>query len=687
MQAGPTPKNISALVLPFFTISFVFLYKDKHNQRHSMMQAETRKLSGNTLVLALYITLFGSSILVTAAALAQEADTSLDDDNAVTQAGDAFGFSVGTDSVGLYSASSTRGFSPIRAGNVRLNGLYFDRRGTLPSTLVDTSSIRVGLTAFDEPLPAPSGIADYRTRRLQGSSMKRIRLSRQAFGSPVTEADLRLGQSDGMSLTTAIRHAPDSRQDGGSNYQVLDATLAPTLRWGQSNEAGLFASRREYRDYEEELFYYPAGNTVPPEIRRRQLRQQSWHSNEGVSEVFGGFIDTALGEAWQVRSGLFHSASHRPAAYFEYLTEVTPEGLGIPFARYSPPYSGRSWSGEMQLSRKLIGESLSLRLTFLGRFRSVATRSSAPSFAQLDDNPIPIDDMPPTYSEPDWPDTPTDRDRIQQLGGGVAAQLAWRERIRLNTGLQQADYRKTITFGTGERSSVNSQPLLWNAATAVRLTSSLTAYAGITRGLEESGAAPFTANNANAVLPAALTRQQDAGLQWQPSSNLRMIAGVFRIRRPYAGLDTDNTYRFLGNLENEGVEVSVSINPTPGLTMLIGGLYQQPQRDDKQPLLGHARRQLDLSLDYALGSVTGLSVNSRLNHTDGYRAGRDGQIRLSRTDLDLGARYRLWDGRTRASLNGRVINLLDSFVWNVGSDGGLDHSPPRTWTLALTVDF
>jgi len=42
---------------------------------------------------------------------------------------------------------------------------------------------------------------------------------------------------------------------------------------------------------------------------------------------------------------------------------------------------------------------------------------------------------------------------------------------------------------------------------------------------------------------------------------------------------------------------------------------------------------------------------------------------------------------TRANLNGRVINVLDSFAWNVGSDGGLDHSPPRFWSLALTVDF
>ena len=47
-------------------------------------------------------------------------------DNAVTQAEDAFGFSVGRESLGIYSAGYARGFSPTAAGNVRIDGLYID---------------------------------------------------------------------------------------------------------------------------------------------------------------------------------------------------------------------------------------------------------------------------------------------------------------------------------------------------------------------------------------------------------------------------------------------------------------------------------------------------------------------------------------------------------------------------------
>ena len=48
------------------------------------------------------------------------------DENAVRQAGDAFGTSIGREVIGLYNQMSVRGFSPVAAGNVRIDGLYFD---------------------------------------------------------------------------------------------------------------------------------------------------------------------------------------------------------------------------------------------------------------------------------------------------------------------------------------------------------------------------------------------------------------------------------------------------------------------------------------------------------------------------------------------------------------------------------
>ncbi|MEI6417759.1 MAG: hypothetical protein WCO82_01685, partial [Sphingomonadales bacterium] len=61
-----------------------------------------------------------------AAASAVAATGSRSAENAVRQAGDAFGSTIGREVIGIYNQMNVRGFSPIAAGNVRIDGLYFD---------------------------------------------------------------------------------------------------------------------------------------------------------------------------------------------------------------------------------------------------------------------------------------------------------------------------------------------------------------------------------------------------------------------------------------------------------------------------------------------------------------------------------------------------------------------------------
>src|SRR3954447_14876749 len=82
------------------------------------------------------------------------------DENAVTEAEDAFGFSVGRESLGIYNSGNARGFSPVAAGNLRINGLYFDQAYGLSSTVIGSTSVKVGLSAQGYPFAAPSGIYD-----------------------------------------------------------------------------------------------------------------------------------------------------------------------------------------------------------------------------------------------------------------------------------------------------------------------------------------------------------------------------------------------------------------------------------------------------------------------------------------------------------------------------------------------
>src|ERR1700744_6113510 len=83
-------------------------------------------------------------------ALAQRAT-----ENAVAQASDAFGTSVGREQIGIYTPDNVPGFSPTRAGNIRMEGLYFDQVIELNPRIQDSSQIKVGIAAQGYAFPAP----------------------------------------------------------------------------------------------------------------------------------------------------------------------------------------------------------------------------------------------------------------------------------------------------------------------------------------------------------------------------------------------------------------------------------------------------------------------------------------------------------------------------------------------------
>ena len=74
-------------------------------------------------------------------------------DNAVTAAEDAFGATLGNETIGLYSSKQVRGFSPVDAGNVRMDGVYFDRQGTVPPAILMRGNVLPG--TFGMPRVCP----------------------------------------------------------------------------------------------------------------------------------------------------------------------------------------------------------------------------------------------------------------------------------------------------------------------------------------------------------------------------------------------------------------------------------------------------------------------------------------------------------------------------------------------------
>jgi hypothetical protein len=85
-------------------------------------------------------------------------------DDPMAVANDAFGLTLGLESIGMYGPGFVRGFSPQVAGNVRIDGLCFDQQGSLSNRVVEDSTVRIGVNETGCAFPAPTGIVDYELR-------------------------------------------------------------------------------------------------------------------------------------------------------------------------------------------------------------------------------------------------------------------------------------------------------------------------------------------------------------------------------------------------------------------------------------------------------------------------------------------------------------------------------------------
>ena len=142
-------------------------------------------------------------------------------ENAVAEAGDAFGTSVGREVIGLYTSGSARGFSPSQAGNLRIAGLYYDQIGMAApvSRIVRGNTVHVGISAQGFPFAAPTGVVDFQLRTpgdepgvnaLLGVASFRQQYVELDFETPLVRDRLNVGGGIGYSHNNIYQWADSS---------------------------------------------------------------------------------------------------------------------------------------------------------------------------------------------------------------------------------------------------------------------------------------------------------------------------------------------------------------------------------------------------------------------------------------------------------------------------------------------
>ncbi|MGA2549773.1 MAG: hypothetical protein ABSF50_06455 [Burkholderiaceae bacterium] len=621
-------------------------------------------------------------------------------DDPVAAADDAFGLTLGLESIGIYSPGSVRGFNPQTAGNVRIDGLYFDQEGPLSNRVVEGSTIRVGVSEVGYAFPAPTGIVDYDLRHVgDGSPSASAVASLGPFEGrglsvdgvvPVISSELQLpiGVSDQISTQTQ----PLGSTNPGYTSHVRNLGATPlwkpndriTIRaivdWTQTSQARTLP------------LIYTAGDFLPPPIPRGYYGQD-WAQGRSLSENLGAIIDAKLSANWSLAAGGFRSVYDVPVSYADLYLNTQHNGRAQQAFVANPDQNTSSNSGEARLTGHFENGAWHQDVVALARGRDTLAMYGGSDVvdagvAQLGE----IIQLP----EPHFQFSERTRDRTQLWSTGVGYRAQWQGHADLAIGIQHESYEKIVDAPGLPQSQLRDAPLRAYTRAALTLTDRLTAYAGYTQGLEDSGTAPSGAENRGAILPDARTWQEDAGLRIALAPKLKLIVGAFEIEKPYFNFDTSNVDRMLGMQRAKGLETSISGELLQNLNVTAGGLFGQVQivgpdlkAEGVGPIaFGQPRAQGTVNLDYKFTRWPGFSTDLTLVYFGRSPASVDNVTQNpSQTLLFMGTRYRFALFGKPATLRVQIQNATNFYFWNMGYSPGFSQFPQRSLFSYLTVDL
>lgn len=625
--------------------------------------------------------------LVSSAALAQRVD-----ENTVTQAEDAFGISVSGEELGLYNADSVRGFSPTDAGNIRVEGLYYDQQTDFTSRLVGGYRILVGSAVLGHPFPAPTGVVDYHLRNAGDKDILSIASQADSFGGRQIEFD---GQLQGLVPNVGLAGGLglyDFHQGFGGTQQAISMAVVGRWKLSQAITVTPFWSRIANTANEAQPTIIVQDGAMPSEPNPRHFAGQPWASSTDTGYNFGILTDANIG-GFLLRAGVFRSTDDSPISYSPQFNDTTTAGLADRSVIAEQNKVSAATSGEIQLSRAF-AEGPFKHLVYAAVWaRDQDRRYGATD--EVDIGPGYIS-APQSTPAPAFTFGPQSRDHVAQLTVGMAYEGAWDKIAVLNLGVEKTHYEKSVASPDLTPPTARYDPWLFNAALAVHLTPSLTLYSGTSRGLEESDIAPSVALNRDEAPPAIRTSQTDAGVRWAVSPRLTLVTDVFQIEKPYYGLDQAMYFRALGQVTNKGLEASFTGTPLPGFDLVAGALVLDADVTGEQVAAGRVGAHpvgsspltLIASVNYRPPQFRSFSLDMDWER-DGQRVlDVEGATHLpSRYLVNLGARYRFAVEGKPAIFRIQATNLFNVYNWDIVGSDSLQTHDPRAITASLTIDL
>ncbi len=584
-------------------------------------------------------------------------------ENAVTQADDAFGTTIGNEKIGIYDTEDVRGFSPLQAGNERIQGLYFDKVGDENDRIQEASRIRVGIAAQGYAFPAPTGIVDYALRIPGDAPHLSVLAEGNTYGYNTLQIDGGLLLSETLRAGGGIGYNRNISPGGSDNYE---GNIGVLLKWTPSPNLEIlpFWSRKDTYAAKDGEVYEPAGDFLPDPIAQHHFWGPSWARGQDFSINYGGLLSYSF-SSWLVRLGVFRSELVNPKSSFPQLAGLMRNGRGEMEVDVSPPSHLGSTSGEFRLEKSFADGPWVHRLIFSLRGRN---------WNGLYGNSVTVDVGPQAINQfvdtprPNVQFAPLTRDHVDESWIGLAYQVAWENRLQISLGAQRVRYHKRALEPGQAPAVLDTSPWLLTGSATGNITDRVAIFGSYTQGLEENGIAPSNAANSNQALPATTTRQVDGGVRWKLLPELSLVADVFDLKKNYLNLDPANVFRELGKLENRGAELSLSGNLTDQIDVVAGAVLSEPRVSGEAVRLGIsgdrpvgiASRKAIFDVNWHPSEWPSLSFDLGINHFGSVPGTlNDAAVVPAFTTVDWDARYKFEMDGQAASLKFGITNMFN----------------------------
>jgi len=613
-------------------------------------------------------------------------------DNALAAASDAFGTTVGNESIGLYAPKDVRGFDPINAGNVRVEGLYFDRQSDITTLLLAGSAIRVGISAQSYAFPGPTGIVDYSLRVPGDTPSVSGVVTVGPYDTYIGEVNAQVPITDKLSVGGGLLGYQNRTFYASLNPGWAGAAIA---RWEPLPGVEIIPFwGREHTDFLGATIYpVMGGSYLPPQVDPGIFSGQRWgififnHTNYGV------IAKAQLPDDYKLQVGVFRSIEDKPVMYYNLYLNTDPQGFGDTNIVGFPPGSFKSVSGEVRLDKNFVIGSVYNTVNLTVRARDVSRKFGGTDTQYV--GRLQIGTTTPV-PKPAYSFGPTSTSKAHQETVGVNYQAEWKNIGQASVGLQKSFYSRTLNDPTLGATTTKTSPWIFNTSFAIPVTPAFAFYGSFTQGLEEADEAPSNASNRGEAVPAISTSQVDGGIRYKITPAVTMVAGVFQVKKPYYGLDATSRFTNLGNVRHRGVEISISGQVTPDLTVVAGAVLLQARINPgagitlpgTQPL-GRVPRTIRLNAEYQVRALPGFSVDGQFEALGPRPGSFDGVAQIpERYSGNLGLRYRFQAWETPVSFRFQALNVTDTFGWTVGPTGLWDNSfQARRFVGTLAADF